>query len=158
MSVDPKRRFFLKGALTTGAMTMLAGAGLLTPRSLLAVWPKEAFEADAIPQALTLLLGDSQTRESGSIRIKLTPHADSSGSEVSIMVKTDLPDVESISILVADSPTPLAASFRLGAGMEGSISTRLKIAKSGEIIAVVKTQQRLFSTRKSVDLTGCGCE
>ncbi len=158
MSVDPKRRFFLKSALTTGAVTVLAGAGLLTPRSLLAVWPKEAFEADGIPQALTLLLGDHQTQESGSINIKLTPHADSSGSEVSVVVKTDLPDVESISMLVADSPTPLAASFRLGAGVEGSISTRLKITKSGEIIAVVKTPQRLYSARRSVDLVGCGCE
>jgi sulfur-oxidizing protein SoxY len=153
-----KRRVFLKGALATGAVTALAASGLLIPRSVVAVWPREAFAAEDISQALELLLGDAQTKRNWGIRMKLTPHAASDGAEVSVVVETDLADIESISLLVADHPTPLVASFRLGADVEGQISTRLKISKSGDILAVVKTGERLYHQRQHVDLSGCGCE
>lgn len=153
-----KRRVFLKGAFATGAVTALAASGLLIPRSVVAVWPRDAFAAEDISQALELLLGSTQTVRSWGIRMKLTPHAASAGAEVSVVIETDLADIESISLLVADDPTPLVASFRLGADVEGQISTRLKISKSGDILAVVKTGQRLYHLRKHVDLSGCGCE
>jgi sulfur-oxidizing protein SoxY len=158
MGVDMKRRVFLKGAIATGTVSALAVSGLLVPRSLVAVWPREAFAAKTIPQALELLLGSAETKKSWSIRMKITPHAASAGAEVSVVIETDLADVESISLLAADAPTPLVASFRFGADMEGEISTRLKISKSGDILAVVKAGLRLYHLRKHVDLSGCGCE
>jgi sulfur-oxidizing protein SoxY len=90
--------------------------------------------------------------------MKITPHAASAGAEISVVIETDLTDVESISLLAADAPNPLVASFRLGADIEGQLSTRLKIAKSGDILAVVKAGGRLYHRRKYVDLSGCGCE
>jgi sulfur-oxidizing protein SoxY len=158
MGVDMKRRVFLKGALATGAVTALAASGLLVPQSVVAVWPGEAFAAEDISQALELLLGSAETKKTRAIRLKLTPHAASAGAEVSVVIETTLADIESISVLVADEPTPLVASFRLGADIEGQISTRLKISKSGDILAVVKAGQRLYHQRKHVDLSGCGCE
>jgi sulfur-oxidizing protein SoxY len=158
MDINLTRRAFLKGALTTGAVATLTATGLLIPRSVMAAWPKEAFAAAGVSEALELLLGSSRTRKNKDIGIRITPHADSAGSEISVEVKTGIPGVESISVLVADSPTPLAASFRLGPDSESHISTRLKIAKSGDIIVVIKTQQHLYSASKKVNLVGCGCE
>jgi sulfur-oxidizing protein SoxY len=154
-----KRRVFLQGALASSAITALTSSGLLTPRSVLAAWPGEAFAAKDISQALELLLGSARTKpNSRDISMKLTPLADSGGSEVSVVIETNLADVESITLLVADSPTPLAASFRLGTGIEGELSTRLKIAKSGDILVVVKAGQRLYQQSKHVNLAECGCE
>jgi sulfur-oxidizing protein SoxY len=158
MGVDMKRRLFLKGALATGTVTVLAASGLLIPRSLVAVWPREAFAAEDISTALELLLGSAETKKTRAIRMKLTPHAASAGAEVSVVIETSIADIESVSLLVADEPTPLVASFQFGADVEGRISTRLKISKSGDILAVVKTGQRLFYQRKHVDLSACGCE
>lgn len=158
MDINLKRRAFLKGALTTGTVAMLTATGLLIPRSVMAAWPKEAFASGEVSEALELLLGSNRTTKNRDIGIRVTPLADSAGSEISVDVKTGISGVESISVLIADSPTPLVASFRLGPDTESQISTRLKIAKSGDIIVVIKTQQHLYSARKKVNLVGCGCE
>ncbi|MCG6885691.1 MAG: thiosulfate oxidation carrier protein SoxY, partial [Proteobacteria bacterium] len=40
-----QRRTFLKSTLAGSAVAVAVGAGLLTPRMVLAAWPKAAFEA-----------------------------------------------------------------------------------------------------------------
>jgi sulfur-oxidizing protein SoxY len=40
-----KRRIFMKGTLAAGAVGVAVGAGLLSPRTVLAAWPEAAFKA-----------------------------------------------------------------------------------------------------------------
>ncbi|VAW95115.1 hypothetical protein MNBD_GAMMA21-2183, partial [hydrothermal vent metagenome] len=40
-----QRRTFLQGSLAGGAVAVAVGAGLLSPRSVLAAWPEGAFTA-----------------------------------------------------------------------------------------------------------------
>jgi sulfur-oxidizing protein SoxY len=49
------------------------------------------------------------------------------------------------------------ASFDLGEGAEGFVSTRIKMGKSGDVIAVVKAGDKLLSARKPVKVTIGGC-
>ncbi|TAM44622.1 MAG: twin-arginine translocation signal domain-containing protein, partial [Gammaproteobacteria bacterium] len=54
------RRTFLKGTLGATALGLAASAGLLKPTQVLAAeWPKNAFEAKSINDALSGLFGSS---------------------------------------------------------------------------------------------------
>ncbi|MBI3777761.1 MAG: thiosulfate oxidation carrier protein SoxY, partial [Gammaproteobacteria bacterium] len=62
------RRTFLKNSLATAVLVTLGGAGLLSPhRALAADWPKDAFTAKKLDEALTALFGSAQTSPSASI-------------------------------------------------------------------------------------------
>jgi len=151
-----KRRIFLKGSLATGAAGMAISAGLLTPRMVLAAWPKSAFEAKTVDEAVTGLFGSSTLSGSDKIKIK-APDIAENGAVVPISVTTDIAGAESISVIVEKNASPLAASFILGTGTEGYVSTRIKMGKTSSVIAVVKAGDKLHSAGKEVKVTIGGC-
>lgn len=151
-----KRRIFLKGSLTTGAIGMAIGSGLLTPRMSLAAWSKEAFEATDVNSALSALFGTSSPEGSDRIKIK-APDIAENGAVVPISVTTDIDGAESISIIAEKNATPLAATFSLGPGTEAYVSTRIKMGKTASVIAVVKAGGKIYSTGKEVKVTIGGC-
>ena len=124
-----KRRIFLKGSLATGAAGMAVSAGLLTPRMVLAAWPKSAFEAKTVDDAVNGLFGSSTLTGSDQIKIK-APDIAENGAVVPVSVTTDIAGAESISVIVEKNASPLAASFVLGTGTEGYVSTRIKIGRA----------------------------
>ena len=62
-----------------------------------------------------------------------------------------------MSIIVEKNTSPLIASFILGPGVEGFINTRVKMAKTSNVIAVVKAGGKLYSAKKEVKITIGGC-
>ncbi|MBU0501062.1 MAG: thiosulfate oxidation carrier protein SoxY [Gammaproteobacteria bacterium] len=155
MITDMKRRIFLKGSLATGALGVALGAGLLVPQSVLAAWNKDAFSAKKVEDAIGALLGNPATETSDAVQIK-APDIAENGAVVPITVSTSMA-AESISILAANNAMPLTSTFHLGEGAEGFISTRIKMGKTGDVIAVVKAGGKLYSARKSVKVTIGGC-
>ncbi len=156
MKTDLKRRMLLKGTLASSAIGIAIGAGLLTPQAVLAAWPKEAFTAKDIPSALSSLMGADSAEESGDINIK-APDIAENGAVVPVTVSTTLPGVEAIAIIAANNPVPLIANFNLKEGAEGFISSRIKMGKSGDVIAVVKSDGKLYKAAKEVKVTIGGC-
>ena len=59
MNTDMKRRLFLKASLATGAIGMVMGTGLLTPRAVLAAWNSAAFKAETVADALKEGMGSA---------------------------------------------------------------------------------------------------
>jgi len=129
--MNQNRRVLLKGTLAAGATGIAISAGLLTPKAVLAAWPKAAFEAKDSNAALEASLGSSSTTESADIKLKA-------------------PDI-------AENATPLAATFNLGATTNGFVSTRIKMGKTSDVTAVVKAGGKLYSTSKNVKVTIGGC-
>ena len=76
---------------------------------------------------------------------------------VPISVSSTLADVTSISILVAENPNALAASYKIPAGTLPSVANRLKMAKTTNVIAIVEAGGKLYSTSKEVKVTVGGC-
>ena len=155
MNTDIKRRVFLKGSLAAGSLGVAVGAGLLTPQAVLADWNKEAFHAKEADAALKGLLGDSATTESGDIKIN-APEIAENGAVVPVKVDTSL-KAESITVLASNNPVPLVASFMLAEGAKGYASTRIKMGKTGDVVAVVKADGKLYSAKKAVKVTIGGC-
>jgi sulfur-oxidizing protein SoxY len=151
-----KRRIFLKGTLASGTVAVALGAGLLSPRAVLAAWPEKAFQAKNVQDALNAIYGSDLTKASDNVSIK-APDIAENGAVVPITVSTDMPNVESISIIAEKNGTPLAASYQLASNTEGVISTRIKMGKTSNVIAVVKADGNTYSARKEVKVTIGGC-
>ena len=68
--MNHNRRVLLKGTFAAGATGIAISAGLLTPKTVLAAWPKAAFEAKDANAALEASMGSSSATESGDIKLK----------------------------------------------------------------------------------------
>ena len=147
--MNQNRRVLLKGTFAAGATGIAISAGLLTPKAVLAAWPKAAFEAEAS-------MGSSSATESADIKLK-APDIAENGAVVPITVTSEIANTEAISVIVAENGTPLAATFNLGATTSGFVSTRIKMGKTSDVTAVVKAGGKLYSTSKNVKVTIGGC-
>jgi sulfur-oxidizing protein SoxY len=154
--MNQNRRVLLKGTFAAGATGIAVSAGLLTPKAVLAAWPKAAFEAKDANAALEASLGSSSATESSDIKLK-APDIAENGAVVPITVTSSIANTEAISIVVAKNGTPLAATFNLGANTKGFVSTRIKMANTSDVTAVVKAGGKLYSTSKNVKVTIGGC-
>ena len=151
------RRLILQGA----ASVALVGLGNL-PFGLAPAfaaandkYPEDAFKAKSDTDAIKSLYG--KTAEP-SDKVKLdAPEIAENGAVVPISVSSSLADVTSISILVADNPNALAASYKIPAGTLPSVANRLKMAKTTNVIAIVEAGGKLYSATKEVKVTVGGC-
>ncbi len=154
--MNSKRRVFLKGTLAAGTVGVALGAGLLTPRSILAAWPKSAFEAEDVNAALEGIVGTTKHEASGDIKIK-APDIAENGAVVPITVSSGMEGITSMSILADQNARPLTSSYDLPAGTAAYISTRVKMGKTANVIAVVKAGDKIYSAQKQVKVTIGGC-
>jgi sulfur-oxidizing protein SoxY len=151
------RRLVLQG---TG-MVALVGLGNIafgpTPAFAAAndKYPDDAFKQKSDADAIKSLYG--KTPEP-SDKVKMdAPEIAENGAVVPISVTTSLADVTSISILVAENPNALAASYKIPAGTMPSVANRLKMAKTTNVIAIVEAGGKLYSATKEVKVTVGGC-
>lgn len=156
MSTEMKRRIFLKRSLAASAVGVAAGAGLLAPQQILAAWNKDAFENKDLNGSLNALMGSSELEASAAIDVK-APDIAENGAVVPVTVSTTIEGAESIAVIASNNPVPLIASFKLGKGAAGFVSTRIKMGKTGDVLAVVKANGKLYSAKKEVKVTIGGC-
>lgn len=147
--IDLTRRLLVRAALATGALV----AGCSPSR---ASWPTGAFTAREPDAALNELFGTSDFEPSNRIRLS-APETAENGAIVPVTVTTDLEGVESISLLATRNPRPLTSSYIIPAGTLGYISTRIKMQKTADIIAVVKAGGRYYGARERVIVAVGGC-
>lgn len=151
-----QRRVLMRRSLAAGTVGVAAATGLLQPRAVLAAWPQAAFAAGELDETMTALFGGGDPVPSTAIEMQ-APDIAENGASVPVTVQTSLGNVESISILVENNPWPLAASFEIGAGVEGYVSTRIKMSETSRIVAVVKADGQLHSASREVKVTIGGC-
>jgi sulfur-oxidizing protein SoxY len=155
--LSDRRRVVLKSGSGATLLAVLSAAGLLQPRSALAQsWNKAAFETGAASDALKAL-GAAEARQSTDIAFVQTPEIAENGAVVPIGVTSTLPRTESIAILIEKNPNVLAAVFDIPVGTEPSISTRVKMAQTSNVTALVKADGRYYVASKEIKVTLGGC-
>lgn len=140
--------------LAAGSIVLFSG--LLKSVTALAKWNKAAFTAVDIDDAINAYFPDQQLQETDQITIGVHAVVEN-GAVVPIKIKTDLPKPESITIFVDKNPNPLIANFDLSPGCIGFISTRIKVQQPSSIIAVVKANGKVFSTKTFIEVHEGGC-
>jgi sulfur-oxidizing protein SoxY len=149
------RRTFLKSSLAT-AVLVGTGSSLFAPGwALAAEWPKAAFSAKKIDEAIQALFGSSQMSPSASIKLKAPTQAENS-AQVQVQVTAEMPDVESIALFVEKNPSPLVAHASF-TGAEGYFSARMKMAETSDVFAVVKSGGKLYMAKQNIKVTAGGC-
>lgn len=146
---------YTKRALLKGIFALMALA-VLPARLLAAAWPEKAFSAPEMNAALTGLFGTDVLTASDQITLK-APEIAENGAVVPVSIKTTLPNVESISIVVEKNPRPMVATFEIPPGTLADISSRIKMAETSDVTAVIKTSDGLYSTARQVKVTIGGC-
>ena len=151
------RRMVLKGA----GVAALIGLGVVSfdARPALAAandaYPTEAFKQKNEADAIKLLYG--KTAEP-SDKVKMdAPEIAENGAVVPISATTTLSDVTSITFLVSENPIALIASYRIPEGTLPSVSNRIKMAKTSNVIVIVEAGGKLYSATKEVKVTVGGC-
>ena len=119
-----QRRTFLKGTLAGSATAVAVSAGLLAPAQVLAAWPKQAFEAKTVQDAISSLMGDASTNPSDKISIK-APDIAENGAVVPVEVTSGIAGTSMIAIIAEKNATPLVADFNLSGGAQGFVSTQI---------------------------------
>ena len=118
-------------------------------------YPEEAFKAKSEADAIKALYG--KTAEA-SDKVKMdAPEIAENGAVVPISVSSTLADVTSISILVAENPFPLTALYKVPAGTSPLAGSRIKMAKTSKVTALVEAGGKIYSATKEVKVTVGGC-
>jgi len=129
---------------------------LLTPITAFAAWASDAFNATKAEDAYQHLFGNSTSTDSDEVKLKVPKIAENGGA-VPVSVKTSMANVESISIFVKDNPQPLTATFQIPSGTNADVSTRIRLAQTSTVTAVVKADGKLLSASQEVKVTVGGC-
>jgi sulfur-oxidizing protein SoxY len=147
------RRVFLQNAGCV--IAALGAAGFLRPGSAIAAeWNKPAFGAKDLRE-LVRVLGGQDGSASGDVSIH-APDIAENGAVVPVSVRTTLP-AESIAILVEKNPSPVAAIFELPSGTLPEIQTRVKMAETSNVVALVKAGGRFHYAVREIKVTLGGC-
>lgn len=151
-----KRRLFLQISLTGAQIALALGAGLLRPTQALADWPADAFDAERLDEALALLTGGATIDASDAVTIEAEDIAEN-GATVPLVVRSRLPGTRTLFLFAEKNPTPALSRFELSPRVESAIDTRVKLAKTGPVIAVVYADGGYFSASKQIQVMTGSC-
>jgi len=150
------RRKFLKTATYVGATASAIGAGVLVPQRVLGAYDAAAFAAKDVNGAISASMGTDQHTASDAIKLK-APDIAENGAVVPVTVSSSMSNVSAISIIASGNASPLTSSYQLSPATEAFVSTRIKMGKTSDVIAVVKADGKLYSATKEVKVTIGGC-
>lgn len=154
-----QRRTVLKGVISTSTLALVAASGLLLPQRLLAHWPKDAFSAKTVEDALMALLGQAEVVDDTIVQFKVgsPPSYAVNGASVPIEVQSKLEGIERIAILVDKNPNPLAMSLDLTSAVRLPFKSMIKISEDSLVIAVIRAGGKLYKTSRMVEIDIGGC-
>jgi sulfur-oxidizing protein SoxY len=134
---------------------LLAGAGVL-PAQAQSVYTRAAFEGKNVDEVIKAL-GIAKPVESKDI-VLTAPDIAENGAVVPIAASSTLSGVKRIAFLVDKNPTTLAGMFDFTEFVETSISTRIKMQQTSNVIAVAITGDgKVLFAQKEVKVTLGGC-
>jgi sulfur-oxidizing protein SoxY len=146
------RRGFLRRG---GLLALAVSAATLLPRMAHAAWNKTAFGAKTLNDAYKALGVDSPA-ESADVQVIASDIAEN-GAVVPVEAISKIPNTTQISFLIDKNPTALTAQFDLGPDTLPQVSTRLKMAQTSRVIALVKADGKFYTASKEIKVTLGGC-
>jgi sulfur-oxidizing protein SoxY len=152
-----RRREVLKTGGGVSLLAMLAAAGWLKPSEAAAqAWNKGAFDARTLDETMKALKGGAPV-PSKDISFVATPDIAENGAVVPIGIASAIPRTEAIAILIEKNPNMLTALFEIPAGTDPSVSTRVKMAQTSNVLALVRAGGNYYYAAKEIKVTLGGC-
>ena len=151
-----KRRSFIKTALVASATGVAVTGGLLSSNSVYAAsHAKEINKLTSLDDVMKML-GATDAAESDMIKIK-APEIAENGAVVPVGITSEIEGTTEIIALIANNPTPYAAKYTIGSKSKAAVKSRFKMAKTTDIIAVVKANDKFYMAKSNIKVTKGGC-
>jgi sulfur-oxidizing protein SoxY len=150
-----KRRNFIKNSILFAGALAVAPSAILSNQAY-AAWPKKSFDIKDLSDSVISVYGHNNLEESSKVKLK-APAIAENGAIVPINVSTTLDNVESIMIFVENNPQPLSSGYQLTSLAQPSIGTRLKMGKTSNVMAAVKSGDKIYTSTQEVKVTIGGC-
>jgi len=154
--MDHDRREALRRGGAVSLLTLVAAAGWLPRGAAAETWNKDAFATHSLDETIKALGGGAPV-PSQDIVFFSTPDIAENGAVVPIGITSNVPKTEAVAILVEKNPNMLAAVFDVPAGTEPSLSTRIKMAQTSHVYALVKADGKYYVNSKEIKVTLGGC-
>jgi sulfur-oxidizing protein SoxY len=155
--MNRNRRAVLKSGSGVALLALVAAAGWLKSGVAQAqTWNKAAFDTKSLADTIKAL-GGGEPAPSKDIVFSQTPDIAENGAVVPVGITSNIPKTESIAILIEKNPNMLAAVFDLPAGTDPTVTTRVKMAQTSNIYALVKAEGKYYVAAKEVKVTLGGC-
>ena len=143
------RRAFLK------LLSLMAAAGLLPAPAHAEEWNQAAFAAKSVDDVVKLL-GGSAPQQSDQVILN-GPEIAENGAVVPLEITSQVPNTESIAILIEKNPNTLAATFTIPPGTLPDIQTRVKMNETCNVYALIRSDGKFFYAAKEIKVTLGGC-
>jgi sulfur-oxidizing protein SoxY len=155
--MDSLRRTLLKSGSASFTLAALLGAGLLKPSRILAAeWPRQAFTATSLSEALKGY-GAQNSLENRDIVINAAEITEN-GAQVPLEIISHIAGSQHIAVFVDKNPMPLAASLHFANGAQPQVRLQLKMAESSRVRIVVKAADgKIYHANREIKVTLGGC-
>ncbi len=145
----------MRSSSVVALVSLMASAGLLPSYALAETWNKAGFDAKSLDELLKTL-GAGKPEQSDQV-ILTAPEIAENGAVVPLEISSKLANTDSIAILIEKNPNTLAASFVISPGTVAYIQTRVKMAETCNVYALVKASGKFYYAAKEIKVTIGGC-
>lgn len=110
----------------------------------------------ALGAAFVLPPAGAAPQSAAPVRILASEIAES-GDVVPVTIDSDLPDIESISFVAPENPTPLALSLHPGPRITLPVTFRVRLAKTQVVHVLVRAGGKDYTATREIGVVVGGC-
>ncbi len=151
-----KRRSFIKTAVVASVTGAVVTGGLIKPEAVMAAaHAKDLTKAKSLEEVMDMM-GAKDAAESDMIKIK-APEIAENGAVVPVGITSEIEGTTEIVALVSNNPVPYAARYSIGSKGKPAVKSRFKMAKTTDVVAVVKANDKYYMAKSNIKVTKGGC-
>lgn len=151
-----KRRSFIKTAIVASATGAAVTGGLLSSKAVMAASHAKDFTQAKSTEEVMKMMGATDAAASDMIKIK-SPEIAENGAVVPVGITSEIEGTTEIVALISNNPVPYAASYTVGAKAKAAVKSRFKMAKTTDVVAVVKANDKFYMAKSNIKVTKGGC-
>lgn len=151
-----KRRSFIKTAVVASITGTVVTSGLIKSETVMAAAHKKDFTKAKSLEEIMEMMGATDAAESAFIKIK-SPEIAENGAVVPVGITSEIEGTTEIVAIVSNNPMPFAASYSIGTKAKASVKSRFKMAKTTDVVAVVKADDKFYMAKSNIKVTKGGC-
>jgi len=151
-----KRRSFIKTAIVASATGAAVTGGLIKPEIVMAASHEKDFTKAKSAEEVMEMMGATDASESDMIKIK-APEIAENGAVVPVGITSNIEGTSEIVALISNNPIPYAARYTVGAKSKAAVKSRFKMAKTTDVVAVVKAGDKFYMAKSNIKVTKGGC-
>ncbi len=150
------RRSVVRAVVGGAVVSTGFGTGMFAPVRGWASLPPETFFAPTPADAINAVMGVGEAPLDPAVVLDV-PGMVEVADLVPVSVKATLDNVESIAIVADKNPNPVIAYYRLDPRLQPYVATRVRLAESGDLHALVKADGAVHRATKNIEISISGC-